>query len=132
MAKSGEGLQTYNLSGTKWSGYNLDSFWGRFQYYREVVSPEKSFYSEQTISNYAKEARALEQAKMNEKGEAMLTKDEYEEYRMKKIIMAASVSPDTGETISWPTRTSAFVPTNIPIIVGMLTSPPTQVYTIFW
>ena len=62
----------------------------------------------------------------------MLTKDEYEDYRMKKIIMAASVSPDTGEIISWPTRTSAFVPTNIPIIVGMLTSPPTQVYTVFW
>ena len=29
-------------------------------------------------------------------------------------------------------RTNAFVPTNIPIIVGMLVSPPTQVYTIFW
>ena len=69
---------------------------------------------------------------MDAQGKAQLTQEEYNEYRKKKIVLASSVSPDTGETIMWATRTSAFVPTNIPIIVGMLCSPPTVFYTIFW
>eukprot|EP00354_Favella_ehrenbergii_P003330 CAMPEP_0170462006 /NCGR_PEP_ID=MMETSP0123-20130129/7682_1 /TAXON_ID=182087 /ORGANISM="Favella ehrenbergii, Strain Fehren 1" /LENGTH=237 /DNA_ID=CAMNT_0010727135 /DNA_START=30 /DNA_END=743 /DNA_ORIENTATION=- len=133
MTSSGDsGKQTYQISGTKWSGYDLESFWGRLQYYREVTSPEKSFYSEDSIRTFAKEASALEKSKMNEKGEAHLTQQEFEDYRLKKLVMASSVSPDSGETIMWATRTSAFVPTNIPIIVGMLCSPPTQMYTVFW
>jgi len=61
-----------------------------------------------------------------------MTPAEFEEYRNKKLVLAASTNPDTGAVIPWPMRTSSFVPTNIPIIVGMLCSPPTQFYTIFW
>ena len=61
-----------------------------------------------------------------------MTQAEFNEYRRKRIVLAASVSPDSGEVIPWAARTSAFVPVNIPIIVGMLASPPTQVYTMLW
>ena len=69
---------------------------------------------------------------MNDKGEAQLTQAEYEDFRYKKLILASSTSPDTGEVIPWAMRTCSFVPTNIPIIVGMLVSPPSQFNTIFW
>lgn len=79
-----------------------------------------------------KETKEFEAAKMNGQGQAELTREEYEGYRMKKLVLSSSVSPDTGETIPWPTRISSFVPTNVPIIVGMLCSPPTTFSTIFW
>lgn len=47
-------------------------------------------------------------------------------------MLASSTSPDTGAVIPWAMRTCSFVPTNIPIIGGMILSPPTQAYTIFW
>lgn len=61
-----------------------------------------------------------------------MTQAEYGDYRRKRIILASSTSPDTGEVIPWPARTSSFVPTNIPIIAGMLLSPATTSYTILW
>jgi len=67
---------------------------------------------------------------MDAEGKVLLTQEEFNEYRKKKIVLASSVSPDTGETIMWPCRTSALVPTNIPIIAGMLCSPPTPFYII--
>ena len=45
--------------------------------------------------------------------------------------MASSIHPDTGDLIPWPARISAFVPTNVPIILGMLTSR-TMATTFFW
>ncbi len=45
--------------------------------------------------------------------------------------MASSIHPDTGDLIPWPARISAFVPTNVPIIVGMLVSK-TLAGTFFW
>ena len=69
---------------------------------------------------------------MNSKGESLLTEQEYKEFRHKKLVLNGSTSPDTGEIIPWAMRTSAFVPTNIPIITGMLISPPGQFWTIFW
>lgn len=61
-----------------------------------------------------------------------MTQEEFDDFRNKRLVLASSMSPDTGEVIPWPTRTCSFVPTNIPIIVGMLTSPPSTFNTILW
>ena len=42
------------------------------------------------------------------------------------------MSPDNEEPIMWVARMSAFVPTNIPIVAGMLMSAPTPFNTVFW
>ena len=115
----------YKLSGTAWSGHNLETFVGRVKYWNEIVSPEKSFYSTETIMQYAKEVDSLHKERLDAQGQAMLTPQEYADYRHKRLVLASSTSPDTGDVIPWAMRTCAFVPTNIPIIVGMLVSPPT-------
>ena len=48
------------------------------------------------------------------------------------MILASSVNPDSGTPIPWPMRTSSFVPTNIPIIAGMLLTAPTPFNTFLW
>ena len=109
----------------------MNSFLGRVQYFREVCSPEKSFNSETTIKQYLADVRAVEQ-RADAQGKAQLSQAEFDAFRHKKLVLASSTSPDTGNVIPWAMRTSAFVPTNIPIIAGMILSPPTQLYTIFW
>ena len=42
------------------------------------------------------------------------------------------MSPDNEEPIMWVARMSAFVPTNIPIVAGMLMTAPTPFNTLFW
>jgi hypothetical protein len=49
-----------------------------------------------------------------------------------RTILASCVHPDLKEPIPWPMRTSAFVPTNVPIIAGMILSAPTPVNIIFF
>ena len=65
-------------------------------------------------------------------GNAMLTQKEIDEYRYKKTILASCSSPDTGESILWPQRISAFVPANLPIFVGMLMTASTPRNIMFW
>jgi sideroflexin-5 len=49
-----------------------------------------------------------------------------------QTIVNASIHPDTNQPVPWVMRMCAFVPTNLPIIFGMLMSPPTPINTIFW
>lgn len=46
--------------------------------------------------------------------------------------MGSALSRDTGEEIPRMMRMCAFVPLNVPILFGMLISPPTIFNTIFW
>ena len=47
-------------------------------------------------------------------------------------IVNASIHPDTNKPVPWVMRMCAFVPTNLPIIFGMLMAPPTPMNTAFW
>lgn len=49
-----------------------------------------------------------------------------------KAIVDASIHPDTGKCVPWLMRMSAFVPTNVPIIFGMLMTKSTPATTAFW
>ena len=62
----------------------------------------------------------------------MLSDREIKEFRKMKTIVAASIHPDTSQPVPWAMRMCAFVPTNLPIIFGMLMMPPTPVSTAFW
>ena len=65
-------------------------------------------------------------------GMAQMTPKEFEDFREKRLVLASSMSPDSGKVIPWAMRTCSFVPTNIPIIGGMIISPPSMFNTIFW
>lgn len=118
--------------GKNWSGHDLNTFMGRLKYYGEVVSPTNSFKSAATIKQYNADANKLITERSDSSGNAKMTQQEFDEFRAKKIVLASSMSPDTGEVIPWVSRTCSFVPTNIPIIAGMLISPPSAFYTIMW
>ena len=124
--------KTYQVGDNAWSGYDLSTFLGGLQFYREVCSPEKSFYSAETITEYLRDVKALVRDRANSEGEAQLTQEEFQEYRQKRIVLAASISRDTDKVLPWMMRTSSFIPISIPIVAGMVLCPPTQAFTIFW
>ena len=49
-----------------------------------------------------------------------------------KAVVDASIHPDTGKLVPWVMRMCAFVPTNIPIIFGMLMTKSTPFNTAFY
>ena len=122
--------KTYNLQ-KNWSGYNLSTFSGRFQHYLEVCNPLQSFKSTSTLKKYQSELAEIE-VKADKDGNCQLSQDEYQRFRSHKLVLASSENPDNKVIIPWHMRSSAFIPTNLPIFVGMVLSPPTMFQTIFW
>lgn len=64
--------------------------------------------------------------------QVMLTTSEIARLRKLQTIVNASIHPDTNQPVPWVMRMCAFVPTNLPIIFGMLMSAPTPMNTMFW
>lgn len=62
----------------------------------------------------------------------ILSEIDIKNLRQKKRIVDASIHPDTGMPVPWIMRMCSFVPTNVPIIFGMLLTPPTPMNTAFW
>lgn len=60
------------------------------------------------------------------------SKQEAGELYYKKLVQLSCVHPDTGSTIPFFARVSAFIPMNLPIFVGMILSPPSLKATVFW
>ncbi len=48
------------------------------------------------------------------------------------MVTLSGIHPDSGEVVPWLARTSAFMPTNLPIIGAMMLAAPTPFNTIFW
>ncbi len=61
-----------------------------------------------------------------------LSELEIKDLRKKQTVVAASIHPDTGKPVPWVMRMCAFVPTNLPIIFGMLMMKSTPASTAFW
>jgi hypothetical protein len=62
----------------------------------------------------------------------LLSKTDYDKLCRSINIVNSAVSRDTGDHIPKMMRMCAFVPVNIPILFGMLISPPTTFNTVFW
>ena len=76
--------------------------------------------------------REREEQAQKEGKQLMLPKHEIDTLLKKKTIVDSSIHPDTGKPVSWVMRMCAFVPTNLPIIFGMLMTKQTPVSTAFW
>jgi sideroflexin-5 len=64
--------------------------------------------------------------------QVLLSDADIAKLRKMQTIVNASIHPDTNQPVPWVMRMCAFVPTNLPIIFGMLMTPPTPMNTIFW
>jgi len=65
-------------------------------------------------------------------GIGSFTRSEVKDLYRRKMVSLSCIHPDTGEVIPWYARTSAFIPTNLPIIAAMSMTPPTPFNTMFW
>ena len=109
----------------------MSTFTCRLRYFFEVCGPENSFYSIESLMQKQRELRAFE-ARADSKGFCWLSDGEYQRFRSYKVLMASSEHSDLKQIIPWHMRSSAFIPTNMPIMLGMILSPPSQKATFFW
>jgi len=101
-----------------------DEIWLRNSFYTN----EQIEDMQATLNKHRKsETEAAAQGKA-----VMLSHSEIAHLRKLQTIVNASIHPDTNKPVPWVMRMCAFVPTNLPIIFGMLMTPPTPVNTMFW
>jgi sideroflexin-5 len=61
-----------------------------------------------------------------------LTPQEAGHLKHMNTVLKTCVNPDSQEPMPWPCRTSSFIPTNIPVIGGMILIRPTIYTDIFF
>ncbi|PWY98355.1 tricarboxylate carrier [Testicularia cyperi] len=116
------------------SRYDLSTFTGRLQHFTSVTSPLTLLASTSEL----KAARDLVdgyEAKFpsdRRQGVYLVTRPEAEKYWRARQLVDSSVHPDTGEVITLPFRMSAFVPTNLLVVAGMLMPNPSLAGIVFW
>ncbi|KAK0542818.1 Sideroflexin FSF1 [Tilletia horrida] len=113
--------------------FDLTTFTGRLQHFFTVTSPLTLLASKSQLV----EARNLVDStesqfpKNRRKGQYLVSKQEAEKYWKAQQLVQSSVHPDTGDVVPLPFRMSAFVPTNLLVVGGML-GANTLASTIFW
>jgi len=103
--------------------YSQAVYTGRVRHFFSVIDPRTLLCSKQQIND----AVDLLQRYKNGQREGVTQEQIWNARKIKD----ACVHPDTGEIIFAPVRFSAFVPTNIPLVIGMLSSS-SPLSTIFW
>lgn len=103
--------------------YDQSTYLGRVRHFLGVIDPLTLLSSDKTIND------ATDLVNKYKRGEQVNASEE--ELWGAKKIKDACVHPDTGKVIFAPFRLSAFVPLNIPLVVGML-SASTPAATAFW
>jgi hypothetical protein len=113
-----------------WLRHDLNTFSGRLLHWFIVADPVKSFTSDQALKQMQMDLLDAQARAQN--GIGTFSKVEADELYQKKMVTLSGIHPDSGEVIPWFARSSAFMPTNLPIIGAMMLSAPTPFNTIFW
>lgn len=123
-------LVTFNFSQVE---PDTRTFYSRFSHFLEVTDPYYFFLaSDQEIIDSVKDVQKYKQmAKDSPYGDIKITNQEKEKI-IKGIKLMNANTNDVGELVFKPFRMCGFVPVNIPILCGILLSPPTMKYTIFF
>ncbi len=87
---------------------------------QKVLQQRRLFESEQLASSTGDMSKLL------------LEESEIQRMRKYQAIVNSSIHPDTQKPVPWAMRMCAFLPTNLPIIFGMLMTTPTPASTAFW
>ncbi|KAL8292137.1 hypothetical protein RQP46_001603 [Phenoliferia psychrophenolica] len=112
------------------SRYDLKTYFGRLRHFTSVTSPLTLLASPSELAA----AQKLLQDYQHGVGEGRAAWGHEEEagiWKAKQLV-DSSLHPDTGLPVPLPFRMSAFVPTNILIIGGMLMPNPSLKGVIFW
>lgn len=108
------------------------SFFSRFMHFQRVVDPRNFMITSAQLKEAQAHIAALKQKEVATGRALLLSKGEYAQLQRCENMVNSAVSRETGEEIPRMMRMCAFVPVNVPILFGMLISPPTVANTIFW
>jgi tricarboxylate carrier len=105
--------------------YDQATFYGRWRYFIDLINPSSLFYSMDKV-------RAAKQLLDNYK--AGLVPDGTSDQQLwdARWLTQSVLHPDSGQAILAPFRLSAFIPANIPIMVGILLTKKTTFNIVFW
>lgn len=106
---------------------------GRLQHFYTTTSPLTLFAGSQRLKESQDYVNSIESKFPKDKSKPYLvSKEEAEKYWNAQQLVQSSMHPDTGEVISLPFRMSAFVPTNLLVVGGMLSPNNALPAVIFW
>ncbi|CDW84214.1 sideroflexin [Stylonychia lemnae] len=111
---------------------DLNTFTGRFIHLQRQTDPRNFFISNQQLEESKKLVENYRQMEIAKQNPLMLNKAEFNRLVRAQSIVDSSISKDNGEQIPRFMRMCAFVPVNVPILFGMILSPPSTANTIFW
>ncbi|GAA5871128.1 hypothetical protein JCM1840_007599 [Sporobolomyces johnsonii] len=110
--------------------YDTKTYIGRLRHFASITSPLTLFASSTDLKNAQRLLQEYQQG-TGEGRKAWGREDEMGVWKAKQLV-DSSIHPDTGEAVPLPFRLSAFVPTNLLIVGGMLMPNPTLKSVIFW
>lgn len=112
------------------SRYNLKTYYGRVKHFASVTSPLTLFASSAKLET-SQRLLADYKAGIGAGRAAWGNEDAAGVWKAKQLV-DSTLHPDTGLPVPLPFRMSAFVPTNLIIIAGMLMPNPSLKSVIFW
>ncbi|KAN0060021.1 Sideroflexin FSF1 [Thecaphora frezii] len=114
--------------------YDLSTFSGRLRHFATVTSPLTLLATQAELKAARDVVQSYESRFPRDRlrGSYVVPRTEAERYWKAKQLVDSSVHPDTGEVVPLPFRMSAFVPTNLLVVGGMLMPNPTLPAVVFW
>lgn len=112
--------------------YQMDTFSSRFLYFFTVMDPRNFFVSSKRLKECKDIIKTLKEKEEKIRQPLILNKTDYNELRKALTIVNSATSKETGADIPRIMRMCAFTPMNVPIIYGMLISPPSTATIVFW
>lgn len=112
--------------------FDLNTYSGRLSHFYSTTSPLTLLYSTTALQEAQKYVKEIEANFSHDRQNYFVNRNEAERYWKSKQLVESSIHPDTGEVIPLPFRMSAFVPTNLLVVGGMLSPSNGLTATIFW
>eukprot|EP00823_Brevimastigomonas_motovehiculus_P006295 TRINITY_DN517_c0_g1_i1.p1 TRINITY_DN517_c0_g1~~TRINITY_DN517_c0_g1_i1.p1 ORF type:complete len:339 (+),score=61.49 TRINITY_DN517_c0_g1_i1:57-1073(+) len=105
--------------------YDQSTYWGRLRHFLDVIDPRTLFTSDTQLK------KSVDLVEHYKQTSTLPPNTTVEELWQAKKITSSVLHPDTGHKIFWAQRMSAFVPMNVPLVVGM-TASRTAWGQMFW
>ncbi|GEM08990.1 mitochondrial carrier protein, tricarboxylate/iron carrier [Rhodotorula toruloides] len=110
--------------------YDTKTYFGRVRHFASITSPLTLLASPTDLKNAQRLLKEYQEG-TGDGRKAWGHEDQYGVRKAKQLV-DSSIHPDTGEPVPLPFRLSAFVPTNLVIVAGMLAPNPSLKSVIFW
>ena len=124
-----DNLVSFNFNETR---PDTSTFMARARHFFSVTNPMNFFASDDEIREGVQTVKKFKEvAKQTGDGTISISQEERAKIT-RGVELMNSCTNDVGELVYMPWRVSTFVWINIPIISGMMLSPPTMGYTLFF